>query len=101
MKVEYFTIKTWYISTEIWSYFRTSRVKRSDGFVLCMQGQRKTSSSKFQAPWKRLRIVNKDRTFSNKYFLDFEVKFLDFEEKYGKYLTAGRLIISSLVTSLR
>ena len=52
-------------------------VKRLDGFVLCIQGQRKTSSSKFQAAWKRLRIVNKGRTFSYKYFLDFE-------EKYGK-----------------
>ena len=52
-------------------------VKRLDGFVLCIQGWRKTLSSKFLAAWKCLRIVNKGRTFSYKYFLDFE-------EKYGK-----------------
>ena len=52
-------------------------VKRLDGFVLCIQSWRKTSSSKFLAAWKCLRIVNKGRTFSYKYFLDFE-------EKYGK-----------------
>ena len=52
-------------------------VELLDGFVLCIQGQRQTSNSKFQASWKRLRIVNKGRTFSYEYFLDFE-------EKYGK-----------------
>ena len=57
------------------SYLKT--VSRLDLFVLCVQCQRKISSSKFQAAWKRLRIVNKGRTFSYKYFLDFE-------EKYGK-----------------
>ena len=41
-----------------------------------------------------MRIVNKGGTFSYEYFLDFE-------EKYGKYRTAGRLIILSLVTSLQ
>ena len=46
------------------------------------------------AAWRRLRIVNKGRTFSYKYFLDFE-------EKCGKYRTAGRVIILSLVTSLQ
>ena len=86
MKVEYFPTKIGIFQREIWSYLRTvsSRViekflsvKCLDGFVLCIQGQRKTSSSKFQAAWKRLRIVKKGRTFSYKYFLDFE-------EKYGK-----------------
>ena len=80
MKVEYFQRKIGIVQREIWSYLRTvsSRViekflsvKRLDGFVLCIQGQRKTSSSKFQAAWKRLRIVNKGRTFSYKYILDF------------------------------
>ena len=80
MKVEYFQRKIGIVQREIWSYLRTvsSRViekffsvKRLDGFVLCIQGQRKTSSSKLQAAWKRLRIVNKDRTFSYKYILDF------------------------------
>ena len=37
----------------------------------------KVSSVKPLDGWKRLRIVNKGRTFSYKYFLDFE-------EKYGK-----------------
>ena len=58
-------------------HWKVLSVKRLDGFVLCIQGWRKTSSSKFLAAWKRLRIVNKGRTFSYKYFLDFE-------EKYGK-----------------
>ena len=40
-----------------------------------------------------MRFVHKGRTISNEYFLDFE-------EKYGKYCTAGRLIILSVVTSL-
>ena len=52
-------------------------VKCLDGFVLHILGWRKTSSSKFLAAWKHLRIVNKGRTFSYKYFLDFE-------DKYGK-----------------
>ena len=52
-------------------------VKCLDGFVLRILGWRKTPSSKFLAAWKRLRIVNKGRTFSYKYFLDFE-------DKYGK-----------------
>ena len=91
MKVEYFPTKIGIFQIEIWSYLRTvsSRViekflsvKRLDGFVLCIQGQRETSSSKFQAAWKRLRIVNKGRTFSYKYFLDFE-------EKYGKMSDFG------------
>ena len=43
-------------------------------------------SLKFYAAWRHLRIVNKGRTFSYKYFLDFE-------EKFGKYRT--------LVTSLQ
>ena len=43
-------------------------VKRLDDFVLCIQGWRKTPSSKFLAAWKRLRIVNKGRTLSLKYF---------------------------------
>ena len=56
MKVDYFTIKLGIFQREIWSYFRTvssrviekfSSVKRPDGFVLCIQVQRKTSSSKF------------------------------------------------------
>ena len=84
MKIEHFPTKNWYISQRNVELFedRASRViersvKRLDGFVLCIQGQRETSSSKFQAAWKRLRIVNKGRTFSYIYFLDFE-------EKYGK-----------------
>ena len=51
-------------------------VKRLDGFVLCILGWRKTSSSKLLAAWKRFRIVNKGRTFLDRHFLDFE-------EKYG------------------
>ena len=43
-------------------------VKRLNGFVLCIQGWRKTSSSKFLAAWKHWRIVNKGRTFLYKYF---------------------------------
>ena len=86
MKVEYFQRKIGIFQREIWSYLRTVSgrvienfigVKRLDDVVLCIQGWRKTSSSKFLAAWKRLRIVNKGRTFSYKYFLDFE-------EKYGK-----------------
>ena len=37
-------------------------VKRLDGLVICRQGWRKTSSSKFLAAWKRWRIVHKGRT---------------------------------------
>ena len=77
MKVEYFLRKIGIFQREIWSYWRTvsSRViekflsvKRLYGFILCIQGWRKVSSSKFWAVWKRLRIVNKSRTFSYKYF---------------------------------
>ena len=76
MKVEYLQRKIGIFQREIWSYLRTESssiieqllsVKRLDGIVLCIQGQRKTSSSKLQAAWKRLRIVNKGRTFSYKY----------------------------------
>ena len=92
MKVEYFPTNYWYISKKkIWSYLRTVScpviekflsVKRLDDFVPCVQGQRETSTSKFQAAWKHLRIVKKGRTFSQKYFLDFE-------EKYGKMSDFG------------
>ena len=88
MKVEYFPTKNWYISKRKNGVIRglcsavslksfQLSVKRLDGFILCIQGQRKTSSSQFQAAWKRLRIENIGRTFMYKYFLDFE-------EKYGK-----------------
>ena len=50
-------------------------VKRLDNVVLCIRGWRKTSSAKFLASWKRLKIVNQGRTFSYKYFLDFEEKY--------------------------
>ena len=84
MKVEYFPTKNWYSSKRNMELFVSSHViekflsvNRLDGFVLCLQGQRKTSNSKLQAAWKRLRIINKGRTFSYKYFLDFV-------ENYGK-----------------
>ena len=76
MKVEYFSMQNQYISKRNMELFE-DRVQRLDGFVLCIQGQRETTTSKFQAAWRRLRIVHKGRTFSYKYFLDFE-------EKYGK-----------------
>ena len=44
---------------------------------LCIQSQRNGQRWNFFTFWKRLRIVNKGRTFSWKHFLDFE-------EKYGK-----------------
>ena len=64
MLVEYSPRKIGVLKREIWNYWRTGRViekflsvKRLDGFVLCIQGWRKTSSSKFLATKKRLRVV--------------------------------------------
>ena len=75
MQVEKNKIKNWYIKKRKWNYWRTGRViekflsvKRLDGFVLCIQGWRKTSSSKFLATKKRLRVVNKGRLFLYRHF---------------------------------
>ena len=62
MKVEYFRRKIGIFQREIWSYWRTVSgrvieellsVRRLDGFVLCIQGWRKTLSSKYLAACKR------------------------------------------------
>ena len=69
-------------------------VKRLDGFVLCILGWRKTSSSKLLAAWKRFRIVNKGRTFSYRHFLDFE-------EKYGNISDCRTFSCFKTVSSCR
>ena len=63
------------------------------------QGRRKTSSSKFLADWKHLRIVNQGWTFRLN-------SFRILKRNMEKYRTAGRLVIlrpcpatGSLVTS--
>ena len=69
-------------------------VKRLDGFVLCILGWRKTSSSKLLAAWKRFRIVNKGRTFLYRHFLDFE-------EKYGNISDCRTFSCFKTVSSCR
>ena len=80
---------------EIWSYLRivSSRVivkflsvKRLDG---CIQGQRKISSSKFKASWKRLNVSDTDGLRYNCYLLLCMDNNLDhsFERKF---LSTGR-----------
>ena len=73
MKLEYFLRKISKRNVELLEdrvveKFQVKSVKRLDGFVLCIQDWRETPSSKFFASWKHLRIVDKGRTFSYKYF---------------------------------
>ena len=80
------------IKFEILGYLEVSSAWMASYYVYRVS--EKYQVRNFWAAWKRLRIVNKGRTFSYKYFFNFE-------EKYGKKRAAGRLIISSLVTSLQ
>ena len=110
MKVEYFPRKNWHISkrnVELFEdrekpcHWKVSKCQALGWLRTLYTGLARNIKFKFKAAWKHLRIVNNGRTFSYKYFLDLE-------EKYGKYRTAGSLIIlrpypaaKRLITSLQ
>ena len=87
MKVEYFPTKNLVYFKEkygvIWGPCPAVSLKSSKVWSAWMASysvykvSEKHQVWNFRLAWKRLRIVNKGRTFSYKYFLDFE-------EKYGK-----------------
>ena len=109
MKVDYFLRKICIFQREIWSYLRTVSgrvienfisVKRLDNVVLCIRGWRKTSSAKFLASWKRLKIVNQGRTFPYKYFGSWREiwKISDCRTfNYFKTVVAARRLVTSVV----